>query len=118
MLPNTHTLLEDMLNRCARIQRYARDLPLEAYLADELVRDGVERNFIALGEMISRLRRTDPRVFDMIRGSENILGLRNRIAHGYDAEINDQTIWLTVQQSIPVLQDEIVSILKTGYTDL
>jgi uncharacterized protein with HEPN domain len=116
MLPNTHTLLEDMLNRSERIRRYTRALTLEEYLSDDLVRDGVERNFIALGEIISRLRRDDPAVFELIEGANNILGLRNRIAHGYDAEINDQTIWLTVQQSIPILQDQIQSILDTQST--
>lgn len=112
MLPNTRTLLEDMLSRCDRIDRYAGDIDVNDYLADEQVRDAVERNFIALGEMVSRLRRDDPDMFHAIRGSYNILGLRNRIAHGYDAEINDRTIWITVQESVPDLRKELISLLR------
>lgn len=113
MLPDTRTLLEDILSRCERIQRYTHGFALEDYLADELVRDGVERNFIALGEMVGRIRRDDPDTFTRIQGAQNILGLRNRIAHGYDAEINDQTIWLLVEGSVPTLQEEITSLLES-----
>lgn len=113
MLPNTRTLLEDMLTRCDRIGRYTVDINVDDYLADELVRDAAERNFIALGEMVGRLRRDDPEMFGAIRGSYNILGLRNRIAHGYDAEINDRTIWITVQESIPDLREELISLLRS-----
>lgn len=100
-----------MLESCKRIQRYTNHLTLEQYLADDLTRDGVERNLIALGELIGRLRRHDADMFDAITGSHNILGLRHRVAHGYDTEINDRTIWLVVQDSVPVLEDELVSLL-------
>ena len=78
-------------------------MTLDEYLDDVLVQDAVERNFIALGEMVGRLSREEPTILENISASSGILGLRHRIAHGYDAELNDTTIWLTTQHSVPVL---------------
>jgi uncharacterized protein with HEPN domain/predicted nucleotidyltransferase len=87
MRPNTCTLLEDMLARCERISRYVRDMTLAEYLEDVLVQDAVERNFIALGEMVGRISREEPAILEYISASSGILGLRHRIAHGYDAAL-------------------------------
>lgn len=112
MQPNTRTLLEDMLTRCERITTYVRDMSLDGYSEHDLVKDAVERNFIALGEMVGRISREDPKVLDYISASREILGLRHRIAHVYDAEINDATIWTTVQRSVPVLREELETLLS------
>jgi len=112
MQPNTRTLLEDMLARCERIANYVEDMTLADYLAQVLVRDAVERNFIALGEIVGRISRNDPGMMIAITSSREILGLRHRIAHGYDAEINDATILTTAQHSVPALAAELRALLS------
>lgn len=111
MRPNTRTLLEDMLTRCERIMDYVEDMTLKDYLEQSLVRDAVERNFISLGEIVGRIAKEDPETLNAISNSREILGLRHRIAHGYGPEINDTTIWMTIQHSVPVLMTELKALL-------
>ncbi len=40
-----------------------------------------------------------------------VVGLRNRLAHGYDDEIDDTLIWSIVQESLPVLRAQIGALL-------
>lgn len=40
-------------------------------------------------------------------------GMRNRMAHGY-FEINLDMVWNTVQDSLPELEQQILSILNAG----
>ena len=40
-------------------------------------------------------------------------GMRNRMAHGY-FEINLDMVWDTVQDSLPELEQQILSILNAG----
>lgn len=88
-------------------------MTLEGYLEDVLVQDAVERNFIALGEMVGRISRDEPAVLENISAPREILGLRHRIAHGYDTEINDSTIWMAIRHSVPVLAAELGIMLST-----
>jgi len=76
-----------------------------------IVRQAVERNLEIIGEGLIRLRRVDPATAHRIFHLNRIIGLRNRLAHGYDQEIDDELIWLTSQTSVPELRREIVRIL-------
>jgi len=46
--------------------------------------------------MNPRLRTVDPDTADQITGLYRIIGLRNRLAHGYDEEIDDTLVWRAV----------------------
>jgi uncharacterized protein with HEPN domain len=76
-----------------------------------LVRDAVERNLTIIGEALSRLERVDSETAHQISGFRRIIGLRHRLAHGYDEDIDDSRIWDTVIHSIPDLLGEINALL-------
>ncbi len=40
-----------------------------------------------------------------------IIGMRNRIIHGYDA-VDDQIVWDTVQHKIPPLLEQLLTLLS------
>ncbi len=61
--------------------------------------------------MNPRLRTVDPDTADQITGLYRIIGLRNRLAHGYDEEIDDTLVWRAVQESLPVLRAEAEMLL-------
>jgi len=40
-----------------------------------------------------------------------IVGMRNRLAHGYDADLDDVVLWKTATMSIPVLMEAVDQLL-------
>jgi uncharacterized protein with HEPN domain len=76
-------------------------------MANRQVRHVVERNLEIIGIAATRIRSEAPDVFDGIYQLRNSVGLRNRLAHGYDDDISDEIIWETVQVSIPNLMEEV-----------
>lgn len=45
---------------------------------------------------------------------QSAISLRNRLAHGYDQDIDNHVIWRTVTVSIPRLIEEADGILQAG----
>ena len=76
---------------------------------DLKTKKAVERNIEIIGEALNRILKVDPDI--EITDSRKIVDTRNRIIHGYDA-ITSDILWLIIQKSLPVLKDEIDSLLK------
>ncbi|MBA2289602.1 MAG: DUF86 domain-containing protein [Chloroflexia bacterium] len=81
------------------------------YLRDRRMRQVVERNLEIIGEALFRLRKTDPVTAASITDVHQMIGLRNRLAHGYDQEIDDAIVWRAVQESLPVLRADAEMLL-------
>lgn len=90
MPPRTKALLFDMQHAALGIAAFIEGKTLKEYLADEMLRSAVERQFEIIGEAMTRLRKFDPAAFAMISESDRIIGLRNQLIHGYDV-INHET---------------------------
>src|SRR5207245_2161524 len=58
--PKSPKLLDDIRDAAAFIRQVTDGKSLEAYRADRLLRQAVERNFEIIGEAVGRLARTDP----------------------------------------------------------
>jgi uncharacterized protein with HEPN domain len=112
MHPKSPKLLEDIERSCRYIIEDTAGMPVEAYLQQRLVRQAVERNLEIIGEALGRLRDSDPGTTVGISDVHRIIGLRNRLAHGYDDEIDDALIWQVTQESVPGLRDEIAHLLS------
>jgi uncharacterized protein with HEPN domain len=80
-------------------------------LRDRRMRQVVERNPEIIDEALFRLRKTDPVTAASITDVHQIIGLRNRLAHGYDQEIDDAIVWRAVQESLPVLRADAEMLL-------
>ena len=104
-------LLRDLRRHCLYLIEDTIDLELEGFLAQRVVRQAVERNLTVLGIIANRLREADETVYDCITELRPAIGLRNRLAHGYDDNINDEVIWETVTTSIPKLLAQIEEVL-------
>ena len=101
-------LFEDILEAGEAIRSYVSNLTEADYQDDQnsLVRHGVERCFIIIGEALSRLAREDPVSAKKIGELGEIVAFRNILAHGYDA-ILDSTVWKIVKTDLPELLREI-----------
>jgi uncharacterized protein with HEPN domain len=72
-------------------------------------RRAVERELEIIGEALNKLIKIDQDI--NISSKELIIGMRNRVIHGYD-KIDDEIVWGAIVRHIPVLKAEIQTLLK------
>lgn len=71
----------------------------------------VERNLGVIGEAMHRIERADPETARHIPERHQIIGLRNRLAHGYGDEIDHTIIWEATQHFIPDVQTRVETLM-------
>ena len=92
----------DAVDACRAIQEYSTGMTLAVYREKRQLRSSIEREFEILGEALNRIDDADPSFREYLPEMGNIIGMRNRIAHGYD-RIQDEIIWLAVETRVPNL---------------
>jgi uncharacterized protein with HEPN domain len=108
-------LLDDILERIDRIDRYVADVDRETFLRDGKTSDSVVRNLEVIGEAASRL----PEQF-RARHAEvpwrRIVGLRNRIIHEY-FDVDLELVWEILQTELPGLKAGLRGLLTDAGSD-
>jgi uncharacterized protein with HEPN domain len=112
MTNETRQRLLDALLSCEAIARckYTAGLDFAAYERDRMVWDAVERRLGIISEALSRAAVLEPALVDRIPELRQIVGLRNRVIHGYDA-VDDEIVWDIVQNKLPPLQARVAELL-------
>jgi uncharacterized protein with HEPN domain len=103
-------LLEDIMLAIQKIGRYTSQMDHDAFIADELVVDGVARNLEIIGEAARQLPEEYRRAHTEIPWTQ-IAGLRNRIVHDYfglDLEI----IWEIIKHDLPELEQRVSALMS------
>jgi uncharacterized protein with HEPN domain len=90
-----------MLEAIARIERYTAGLDGASFIADEKSSDAVVRNLEIIGEAAAHLPSEFTKSVDNIDW-EKVVGLRNRIVHGYFA-VDLELVWTIVKADISPL---------------
>jgi len=98
------SLLTDVIESGEAIARYVEGKSLETYLANTLLRDGVERRFTIIGEALAQARKLKPDF--ALRTARGAIGFRNVLIHGY-SEIDHQEVWRIIHEDLPLLLDEV-----------
>lgn len=80
--------LADIVEACNLIDLALRDLDLEAYRRDPIIRAAVERQFITIGEAVNTLSRLAPALADGISHVAMIVAFRNQLTHDYRSSTN------------------------------
>ena len=111
MRPEIAKLLHDTRTACVAIAVFTQGKDFAAYAADNLLRSAVERQFEIVGEALGRAVRRDPAVETLIPDIHRIVGLRNRLIHGYDS-VDDQLVWDLVQNKLPALAQVLDEALR------
>jgi uncharacterized protein with HEPN domain len=93
MHPKSPKLLEDIRKTCDFLSQNVEDETISSYLGDRRLRLSAERALEIIGEALLRLRRIDPATLQRITEYQEIIAVRNRLAHGYDEETIDTIIW-------------------------
>mgnify|MGYP000167322070 CR=1 FL=1 len=94
--------LVDALQACEAIVDFTRNKSLDEYRKDFLLRSAVERQFEILGEAFSRLNTLDSEYREHCPEMGKIIGMRNRLIHGYDT-VDDSIVWDAIQNHLPPL---------------
>ena len=79
--------------------------------ADDVERLAIERGFEVIGVALTRLERHDPKIVASISQFRTIVAFRNRIAHGYDDDLNARIFDEVVHEQLPVFRREVVALL-------
>ena len=101
----------DAKEACWSIQMFTAGLTLEIYQTSHLIRSAVERQFEILGEALNRIDDVAPSFRDHFPEMGDAIGMRNRLAHGYD-HVDDKVVWLAVKESVTPLHDKLTAWLN------
>lgn len=102
--------LSHMLDAVNRIQRRTMGKTAEEFLAEELLQDGVIRNFEILGEASRNLLEAAPEFASLYPGIPfaAIYGMRNQLSHGYFG-VDLDTVWRVSSATFPTCADRLKS---------
>ncbi len=103
--------IEDAVTACELIVQFTLDMREDEYAADLKTQSAVERQFEIIGEALNRVKKIDASLLDRVDNWREIIGFRNVIAHGYDV-IENELVWNSVKEDIPVLLDQLQRIIK------
>lgn len=110
MQPRSQKLLNDILDAAEFILEQVHSSSLVEYESNRQLNAAVERNFIIIGEAMSRLARVDSQMVGQLGNYPQIIGFRNVVVHGYDV-LEHAIVWGVIQNEVPRLVDTVRSIL-------
>ena len=94
--------LWDIQQAARRAASFVQLHDMASYLADDMVRAAVERQFEIIGEALSQLAKHAPELAALVPHWREAIGLRNVLIHGY-ATIDDARVWQIAQVNLPAL---------------
>jgi uncharacterized protein with HEPN domain len=93
--------LYDALSAAKKIERFVQDVDWACFQASDEKSSAVYGQFVILGEACTRLSAEIRARHDSVPW-RRIVGMRNRIIHGYD-EVNWEIVWEVATQQVPLL---------------
>lgn len=106
MTPEVAKRLLEAHAACVAIRHFVAGTDAAGFATNALIRSAVERQFEIVGEALGRAAREEPALTDLLPEIPRIVGLRNRLIHGYDS-VDDQLVWDIVQTKLPGLRDAL-----------
>jgi uncharacterized protein with HEPN domain len=101
--------LYDALSAAKKVERFVRDVDWAGFQASDEKSSAVYGQLVILGEACTRLSPEIRAQYDVIPWRQ-IIGMRNRIIHGYD-EVNWDIVWQVATEHVPSLIDLFSDIL-------
>ena len=105
--------LWDALKAAQSVQAFVRGKTYEAFIEDQLLRSGVERQLQIIGEALSQLAKLDPQLASNLAELRRIVAFRNILVHGY-AAIDYATVWRLIEDKLPELQTNLQALLRAS----
>ncbi len=102
--------IEDMLEYCARIQRYSNGLTFETFLEDDMRQSSIIRCLEVIGEASKHIPKDVRDIYPEIAW-KTMAGMRDYLIHDYHG-VNTSLVWKTIQFDIPTLIKDLNKILR------
>ena len=109
--------LLDAASACRLISKFTYQRDFEQYDSDLMLCSAVERQFEIVGEALNRAKTEEPSVIDHIPDIRRIIGLRNRIIHGYDT-VDNQIVWDIAHTELPAMLQQLESLINELDSDI
>lgn len=90
--PNQIKEIDDIRRYCQLLLDRTSGMNFDDYMMDQFTRLAVERAIMIIGEAASRSRNDYPHIFGSVESLRSAVAVRNRLAHGYDDLIRDESI--------------------------
>ena len=113
MNPRAEKPLRDVLRVCDEAAAITQGRTFEDAESSVMLRRSLERIVHLVGELLVRAIKVAPDLVDEIPAARNIIGMRNRIAHGYE-EIRDEVVWDAATVRLPLLRNHLEQLLEQG----
>ncbi|MEO5912805.1 MAG: HepT-like ribonuclease domain-containing protein [Luteolibacter sp.] len=111
MSPKTIKRLEDSRDACNRIREFLKGVSMDTLLGSALLQSAVERQLEIIGEALGAAAKEDDSLVEIIPDLPRIVGLRNRLIHGYDS-VDPELVWDVTQTKIPVLKKQLETAIR------
>jgi len=102
--------LHDVQHACDALDEFLQGKSKDDYTSDRLLRSGVERQLMIVGEALLQAFHLDPTLEDQITAIRQIIGFRHIIVHGYSV-LKDETVWGILHDDLPTLRAEVERLL-------
>lgn len=102
--------IHDCIEACRAIQSFTKGVSLDDYSRNLMLRSAVERQFEILGEALNRASELNPDIVTSLPDLPRIVGMRNRIIHGYDS-VDDEIVWDAIHHHVPALMSALPDII-------
>lgn len=104
--------LYDALSAARKIDRFVRNVDWDQFQANDEKASAVYGQLVILGEACSRLSSEIRDQSDEVPWRQ-IIGMRNRIIHGYD-EVNWELVWQVATEHVPQFIGQVSNILDAS----
>lgn len=103
--------LHDAKVAVERVARFTADRTFDDYVADDMLRSAVERQFEIIGEALASVRRIDPVLAGSVPDLQRIIAFRNVLIHAY-ATVDDRLVWGVVERDLEILRTTLAELLR------
>ena len=111
----TAKLLHDCLGASREILELTENLTLEDYLSDRVLRLAVERLFEIVGESLNLAVQSDETLRTTLPEYRRVIGLRNRLIHGYE-DVNNTAVWGAISRNLPPFMVRLKEVMNQAPT--
>ena len=102
--------VEHIFESITKIEKYTDNLTIHDFVENELVQDGVIRNFEIIGEATKHLSKGFRNNYSDIPWKQ-IAGMRDILIHDY-LGIDIYAVWETIESNLPRLKKQLLQIKK------
>jgi uncharacterized protein with HEPN domain len=110
MVKDDTVYLQHVFDAINTIQEYLLGVDEDQFKATRLLQDGVIRQIEIVGEAVRHLSKDIRKTYSEIPW-QDIAGMRDKLIHDYFG-VDIERVWDTAQHDLPVLQEQVIGILR------